>query len=562
MKNLLLVLGVAVAACSSGGADQPTGPGESTVTPPGAPFSCTSSQVLSLNVGEVRAGLSGGQVCLNATAGADYMITAFSGSQSPSSNTQVSMTGYGIGAASAAALNQAAPGSGPTDLEGRPIGMSRDLAFREAERGVLAAKIPGARAWYRNRRNSATLVTTAPTVGSQVTLNTTSDSSSCHTTKLKSAHVVAVSSTAIVVADDENPGGGFTQAEYASVAAAFDTLVDPLDRSNFGNPTDLDDNGRVIIFYTVEVNKLTPRGSQGVVEGFFNPRDIFPTTSNAQLEGCPGSNVAEMFYMIVPDPNATVSDARSKAEVFNNTIAVTAHEYQHLINSTRRLYVNDADDFEEVWLNEGLSHIAEELLFYRTSGLKPRSNLDAAQITTSQPRVDAFNQHAADDLVRYSLYLEKPEQSSPYADNDSLENRGAIWSFLRYAADRKAITDAGIWSALVNSKTTGFANLQNVFGADLMSWFRDWSISNYTDDKANTGDTWQQISWNFRDIFPRIGITPYPLHVRTMTTGTALSSTLDGGGSVYAVFGVAPGTTAGIQWSAASTTAISVVRVR
>jgi hypothetical protein len=380
---------------------------------------------------------------------------------------------------------------------------------------------------------------------------------------MKSAHVMAVSNTAVIIADDENPAGGFTQAEYASVATTFDTLVDPLDRSNFGDPTDLDNNGRIIIFYTVEVNKLTPANSQGVVEGFFNPRDIFPKTGTAQLQACAGSNVAEMFYMIVPDPTGTINgNVRRKSDVVDETIGITAHEYQHLINATRRVYINNADDFEEVWLNEGLSHIAEELLFYRTSGLKPRSNLDAATIRATQPRVDAFNNHASQNLARYSLYLEKPEQNSPYADNDSLENRGATWSFLRYAADRKAATDAGIWSALVNSKTIGMANLQNVFGTDVTTWFRDWSISNYTDDKANTGATWQQPSWNFRDIFPAIGITPYPLHLLSMTNAAPTTATLIGGGSMYAAFGVSAGTTAGVQWTVPATTSISVVRVR
>src|SRR5204863_8605906 len=101
-----------------------------------------------------------------------------------------------------------------------------------------------------------------------------------------------------------------------------------------------------------------------------------------------GSNFAEMFYLIVPDPSGTINgNVRTKAEVTQSSISVLAHEYQHLINAARRLYINDAEDFEEVWLNEGLSHIAEELLFYRTAGLQPRSNIDATTITASQTRI-------------------------------------------------------------------------------------------------------------------------------------------------------------------------------
>ena len=69
--------------------------------------------------------------------------------------------------------------------------------------------------------------------------------------------------------------------------------------------------------------------------------------------------------MLAPDPLAQFGDQRKKSDVVNNTTGTLAHEYQHLINAGRRLYVNNAEFFETVWLNEGLSHIAEELLYYK-----------------------------------------------------------------------------------------------------------------------------------------------------------------------------------------------------
>ena len=106
-------------------------------------------------------------------------------------------------------------------------------------------------------------------------------------------------------------------------------------------------------------------------------------------------------------------------------------------------------------------------------------------------------------------------------------------------------------------------NLTAVFGTDVMSWFRDWSISVYTDDRAATTATWQQPSWNFRSIYPRVGITTFPLKLRPLTNATASSVTLSAGGSMYATFGVAAGTTAGLSWTTASpSTVFSVVRTR
>src|SRR5207237_6983313 len=108
---------------------------------------------------------------------------------------------------------------------------------------------------------------------------------------------------AIVVADTGNPSGGYTDSEYASLGTTFDTLIDPLDRAAFGDPSDIDGNGRVVLFFTKTVNDLTPKGSSSYVGGYFYARDLFPTTGTADLDACPTSNVGEMFYIMVADPS-------------------------------------------------------------------------------------------------------------------------------------------------------------------------------------------------------------------------------------------------------------------
>jgi hypothetical protein len=554
-------IGVAIlAACSGGGGtDQVTNPTvqQEVITPPGATFTCTPVE---LSVGEVRAALPGSNVCIKASAASEYVLTGFFGSTTGSANTSVTVSGFGIttGAGSGGASTSLAPVM-MTTLTGQTPRQSLELAFRNYEKNVLAPRMAGARAAYRNR---ATFATVPATVGSAVTLN--GSETACSDPNNRSAHVVAVSNRAIVVADDANPSGGFTNAEYASIATTFDTLVDPLDRNAFGDPTDIDGNGRVILFYTRTVNELTPAKSEGVIEGFFNPRDLFPTQSTATLQGCAGSNFAEMFYLIVPDPTGTINgNVRTKTDVTQSSISVVAHEYQHLINASRRLYITDANDFEEVWLNEGLSHIAEELLFYRTAGLQPRANIDATAITASQARVDAFNQHQTGNFGRYLVFLQRPEQSTPYADDDSLSDRGAIWSFLRYAADRRASTDGTTWKDLVNAPNIGMANLSQVFGSDVMSWFRDWSIAVIADDKVTTASQYQQPSWNFRSIYPRLGVTTFPLKVRPLSNSNGTTVTLVGGGSMYGTFGIQAGATAGLSWSSGSSSVVfSVLRTR
>jgi hypothetical protein len=257
------------------------------------------------------------------------------------------------------------------------------------------------------------------------------------------ARVVAIGEKSMIFADTLNPAGGFTSADYQRYAAKFDTLVYPLDEGAFGAPTDIDGNGRVGIIFTRAVNELTPAGSNAYVGGFTYSRDLFPKIGNGRADACETSNQGEYFYALAPDPQGTINgNRRTTGFVDSATISVLAHELQHLINASRRLYINTlAEEFEDKWLDEGLAHIAEELLFYRESGTAPRTNLDVPKIQQRNAIVNAFNDDMIGNAGRYKSYLVATQSSSPYADDDELETRGAAWNWLRYLADQK-ITNA------------------------------------------------------------------------------------------------------------------------
>ena len=158
------------------------------------------------------------------------------------------------------------------------------------------------------------------------------------------------------------------------------------------------------MFFTRRVNELTPADNENsYVGGFFFGRDLLPATSGT----CATSNYGEMFYLLVPDPTGVVNGNEfSRADVREIAVGIVAHEYQHLINASRRLYVNTtARAFEEQWLNEGLSHIAEELVFYSVSGKQPRRDLDPVAIRSSSRSVDAFNEYAGSNFGRFRQFL-------------------------------------------------------------------------------------------------------------------------------------------------------------
>jgi hypothetical protein len=529
-------------------------------------LACSSSAPTTPAAGSVLPSVSGTGICLGGgTAGAEYALVAFYGN--PDSSLVQNFTVTGQGASPVATPNlvpsfniaraRSLGGKAPHDLRD-----AFDAALRDRARRDLTPLMPAARQRMNQRQRLAAsfnVIPPNPTVGSFVTLNAQA-LQACSQINNRTGRVAAVSTKAIVVADTGNPAGGFTDAEYAGFAAMFDTLISPLDIANFGAPSDIDNNGKVVMFFTKEVNALTSRTATGVVGGFFFERDLFPLQDDntLQLPGCAGSNVAEMFYLLVPDPDGLVSKAHTKADVADLTPGTIVHEFQHLINAGRRLYVNNADTFEDTWLNEGLSHVAEELLYYRVAGFAPRQNIDSTKFTT-QAAVNAFNSYQADNTARYEIFLEKPNLTSVYGSGDELETRGATWNLLRYLADHRGTSDGDVWMQLANSQTAGQRNLRNVFGADYLTQIGNWAISVLADDVPGVTDArFLEQSWNMRGIFPRLcansGCTTrlgkYPLAVIPLAQATPASVTVNAGGAAYLRFSVAGGSQASIDWSA------------
>ena len=421
-----------------------------------------------------------------------------------------------------------------------PARLVRDEAFearlRDRERTELTSRFAAARRW-----NAATVpaLPTSVTIGQLVNINVNA-TSACSNPILHPTRVMAIGTKSIILNDTLNPKPGFTTADFQRFAARFDTLVYPMDVGAFGEPTDIDKNGRIAIVFTRAVNELTPRGSTSYVGGLTFSRDLFPQTGTARAEACAASNEGEYFYLMAPDPNGTINgNRRSNAFVDSNSTGVIAHELVHLINASRKLYVNtSAPKFEEKWLDEGLAHVAEELLFYRESGLSPRSNLTYQALIQSNRVRFAYINDMTGNANRYRDFLFAPSNGSPYKAGDSLATRGASWSLLRYLADRAGSSDGNLWSRLVDNSAVGVANLQSVFG-DLPPLVRDWSVSHMVDDQPGASAELSQRSWNWHSVFggPDGTAALYPLPVNGMSPATsAYTGTVVAGGSSYYSF--------------------------
>ncbi|MCK5650063.1 MAG: hypothetical protein KAJ42_01745, partial [Gemmatimonadetes bacterium] len=78
-----------------------------------------------------------------------------------------------------------------------------------------------------------------------------------------------VSNRTIIYQDLQAPSRGFEPEDFQSLAEEFDDPVHSVVTEAFGQPSDVDENDRVIVLFTPSVNLLTPRGDDGYVGGFF-----------------------------------------------------------------------------------------------------------------------------------------------------------------------------------------------------------------------------------------------------------------------------------------------------
>jgi hypothetical protein len=529
---------------------------------------CTPANTITLAVGDAerRVGRDARTLCIGGPQGAEYVLVSTYLAPVPGASTPLVLAAEGTAPAAgppaptfpSAAGASVLPLRIEEDQEGR---IERDHDFdhelRAREERELRPRIrDGAPGAWTAAGGVAFPLAAAPLPGTILELNAQA-TSACSNAVMRGGEVMAVSSGAIVVADTSRPAGGFSVQDFQGFAAAFDTLVAPLVRRNFGQETDLDGNGRVILFFTPEVNRLTEAGSERFVGGFFYSRDLFPRASTPRLQACATSNEAEILYLMVPDPNGTINqNSRSVDFVRRIAISTIGHEFQHLVNAARRIHVLSlppSQAFENVWLNEGLSHAAEELLFFQASGLSPRSNLGLAEIQGGGPRtVNAVNAYHVSNLQRFRRFLERPETHSAYDSIDNLEARGAAQNFLRYAADRTPQSDEAFFRALVDGPQVGWDNLATRMGGGtvLRRWYADWTVANYADDRVpGIESAFRHRSWSHPSLFAGLNVSSYPLRTRPLTPQSPVSVNLRAGGAVYARFGIPASTAARITVS-------------
>jgi hypothetical protein len=351
------------------------------------------------------------------------------------------------------------------------------------------------------------------------------------------AVVKAVGKKSQIVQDVNASANGFTAADFTAIAAEFDDLTYKTDTAWFGSPTDINKDGRITILYTPEVNKFTPKGSPSYIGGFFWGGDLFTPQDYASANppiSCPQTNAQEIFYLLAADPTGEFSDARSTALVRQATRGTIAHEFQHMINQGIRQFDPAVTAFEVDWLNEGLSHFAEEAVGRAARGFGDFQSLTSADVKSN---ADDYNAYFQQNLARFSTWVARPDTSSPIssrADRD-LAPRGAAWALLRYTADQFAPGNArAFFRQLVAGPKTGVTNLVQHAGVSFDQIIGGWLIANYADNLSipNLDARYSYTSWNMRDAISgarQAGTYPLP----TPAPGVSVTTTVQSGSGVY-----------------------------
>ena len=211
-------------------------------------------------------------------------------------------------------------------------------------------------------------------------------SSTCDNFIPVAATVKVIGQRGIFLEDNANPTGGFSATDYQSLSDQFDAKIYATDVAYFGTPTDFDNNTRVVIVLTKEVNKI--ENLLGQV--FF--ADLF-------ADECASSNDGEFFYGRTPDPSGAAGAAYTVADALLDAPIIIAHEFTHLIQIGRRITYPPATAVQSTWELEGQATFSEEVNGYAVTGLAPGQNL-GFEIAFNNPA------DAADQLVR--RYVRRP----------------------------------------------------------------------------------------------------------------------------------------------------------
>jgi hypothetical protein len=243
-----------------------------------------------------------------------------------------------------------------------------------------------------------------------------------------------------------------TKEKAAEIAFRFDNDIYSKVTGVFGeepNPG-IDGDSKIFILFTRIVN-------EGTALGYFSAMNQYKRYNEQGVEQHRYSNEKEIIFSAVRDEESEFKDENGFFTLLFNVIS---HEFQHLINWHQHSLNNN---YEETWVNEGLSMLAEDV-----AGYGYQSNFYARRVAEFFAAADSYS------LVEFK-----------YLDRGSY---GFSYLFFRYLYERGAVP-----ANLVKSKKSGKENVEEEIkragiASDFDSAFDDFIITLYFSSKGVSPD--------------------------------------------------------------------------
>ena len=327
-----------------------------------------------------------------------------------------------------------------------------------------------------------------PALGSLRTFAVCADLN-CVTFDTVTARAQSVGAHVVIYVDTLAPANGLDAADIDTLQQVFDTHVYSVDTAAFGSVSDVDSNGVVLTLMTPVVNRSVTAAecsAGGFVTGFFYPGD---------LDSIPGSpsNHGEIFYTVVADPNGALSCAHTQADVKSFLPSTFLHELQHVISFNQHVLIRNGNP-EDIWLDEALSSLAEEL--------GGQSFL---------PDSSTFYTYVSGDLENAYEYLQDPGDHFLLQASDTVvADFGAGWLYARYLVDQFGDS---LTHKLEQTTLTGTDNVAAQTGLPFTTTVTRWALANWVSDLPGFAPPPGLFyrSWSFRQVYASVYQVPFPL---------------------------------------------------
>ncbi len=278
----------------------------------------------------------------------------------------------------------------------------------------------------------------------------------------------------------ETPAVSAGSTIWDRLTDAWESKIYPSDTGIFGPPSDVDGNGKLVVFFSSALNVA----GTGILLGYYWAGDVVLPIDNTQnctaTAARNGSNGADMFYLNAL--GSLIDDTKSSSHPWSADFIVNvlypstlAHEFQHLINFNQHCPLGPCQAPEATWLNEGLSMVAEDEAGYGwhsvtyptfAGGSDTQRDVSAAvqYLTRTQnlPTVGGLR----------SPYLGFDDASLTIWDGDPIGNYEGVHSWFRYFTDRLG---TGFLAQLATGDLAGIPNFERAAGMTFSQGLADFT---------------------------------------------------------------------------------------